>query len=77
MSVEFRFEQTERNVIRLLIEDPTAALTLAGEIGVTPRTVERAFANLQKKLREKGSKPLTDFGLFERRTNEPESKTLT
>lgn len=59
VGLNFGLNKTERNVIRLLIEDPhRSAEELAGEIGVTPRTVERAFANLQKKsfLERKGSK---------------------
>lgn len=42
--------KTEKKVIKLLIEKPAYILTeLAEQIGVTKRTIERAFSSLQEK----------------------------
>lgn len=46
----FNLNKTEKNVITNLIDNPNISLSeLAEIIGVTKRTVERAFKNLQKK----------------------------
>lgn len=44
------FNKTEKKVVSLLIENPAYTLEeLAEEIGLTKRTIERAFISLQNK----------------------------
>ena len=44
------FNKTEKKVIELLIEDQSlTSIELSEKIGVTKRTIERAFKSLQEK----------------------------